>query len=175
MKTIIIDSSSLILLSKCGLLHILTESFRIITPGAVFCEVVNKDTLEKYSNTKVILNLVSEKRIKVVNIDKRINKLQLSLGKGELEALLLSKKITNSMLLTDDGKAIKACKYMKLPFIISPKIVVELYRLGKINFTKAKSSIEKLRIIGRYSPDIIAEAILRLEEIKYAKTNNSKG
>ena len=169
------DSCSLILLSKCGLLCILAESFQIIIPKAVFNEVVNKDTLKKYSNAEVILNLVSEKGIKVAKIDMRVNKLSMSLGKGELEALLLSKQTANSILLTDDGKAIKACRHMKLPFLISPKIVVELYRLGKINFTKTKGSIEKLRIIGRYSPDIIAEAILKLEEIKYAKTNNSQG
>lgn len=169
------DSCSLILLSKCGLLYSIAESFRIIIPKAVFREVVNKDILKKYSNADVILNLVSEKVIKVSKIDTRMDKLSMSLGKGESEALLLSKQTANSILLTDDGKAIKACRYMKLPFIISPKIVVELYRLGKINFNKTKGSIEKLRIIGRYSPDIIAEAILKLEEIKYAKTNNSQG
>jgi hypothetical protein len=49
---------------------------------------------------------------------------------------------------------------------------VELFRLGKIDFNKAKSSIEKLRIVGRYPPDIIAEALLKLEEIKDAQTNN---
>lgn len=87
------------------------------------------------------------------------------------------KKYSNAEVILNlvSEKGIKACRYMKLPFLISPKIVVELYRLGKINFTKTKSSIEKLRIIGRYSPDIIAEAILKLEEIKYAKTNNSQG
>ncbi|MBU4293816.1 MAG: hypothetical protein KJ770_07180 [Actinobacteria bacterium] len=156
-------------------MYTIAESFQIVIPKGVFREIVNKDTLKKYSNAEVILNLVSEKGIKVVKIDTRINTISLSLGKGELEALLLSKQTANSILLTDDGKAIKACRYMKLPFLISPKIVVELYRLGKINFTKTKSSIEKLRIIGRYSPDIIAEAILKLEEIKYAKTNNSQG
>ncbi|GBD99722.1 hypothetical protein BMS3Abin07_01763 [bacterium BMS3Abin07] len=44
--------------------------------------------------------------------------------------------------------------------------------LDAIDFAKAKSSIEKMRILGRYSPDIIAEAILELEVIRDAKTNN---
>ncbi|MCL5985772.1 MAG: hypothetical protein M1371_04310 [Actinobacteria bacterium] len=162
----------MILLSKCGLLETLAESFPIVIPKGVFHEVVNKETLKKYSNAEVISNLVSAKGIKVVEIDTRVNKLSVSLGKGELEALVLLKQTANSILLTDDGKAIKACRYMKFPFIISPKIIVELYRLGKIDFTKTKSSIEKLRIIGRYSPDIIAEALLKLEEIEDAKTNN---
>jgi len=172
LKTIVTDSCSLILLSKCGLLETLAESFPIVIPKEVFCEVVNKDTLKKYPDAEVVSNLVSAKGIRVVEIDTTVKKLSVSLDKGELEALTLVKQTAGSILLTDDGRAIKACRYMKLPFLISPKIIVDLYRLGKIDFTKAKNSIEKLRIIGRYSPDIIAEALLKLEEIEDAKTNN---
>jgi predicted nucleic acid-binding protein len=175
LKTIIADSCSLILLSKCGLLCTLAELFHIIIPEAVFHEIANKDTLKKYPDAEDISNIISEKKINVIKINTGINTISLSLGKGESEALILSKQTADSILLTDGGKAIKACRYMKLPFIISPRVVLELYRLDKINFTKTKGSIEKLRIIGRYSPDIIAEAILKLEEIKYAKTNNSPG
>ncbi|MBT9171012.1 MAG: hypothetical protein DDT18_01369 [Actinobacteria bacterium] len=172
MKTIVVDSCSLILLSKCSLLETLAESFPLVIPKEVFHEVVNKDTLTKYPDAGVISNLVSAKRIRVVGVDRTAKKLPISLGKGELEAVALVKQTAGSILLTDDGRAIKACRYMKLPFLISPRITVELYRLGKIDFTKAKNSIEKLRIIGRYPPDIIAEALLKLEEIEDAKTNN---
>jgi len=85
---------------------------------------------------------------------------------------LLLKQTANSILATDDGKAIKACRYLNFPFIISPKIAIELYRLCMIDFTKSRSSIEKMRIIGRYSPEIIAEALLELEEVKHVKTSN---
>ncbi len=85
---------------------------------------------------------------------------------------MLAKQTANSTLATDDGKAIKVCRYLNLPFIISPKIAIELYRLGMIDFTKSRTSIEKMRIIGRYSPEIIAEAILELEVIKHVKTSN---
>jgi len=34
--------------------------------------------------------------------------------------------------------------------------------------------LEKLRIIGRYSPEIIAKPFLKLMEAKDAKTNNNK-
>ena len=33
---------------------------------------------------------------------------------------------------------------------------------------KAKAAIEKMKLIGRYSADIIAEALLMLEEVKDA-------
>ncbi len=172
LKTIVVDSCSLILMSKCSLLEILAESFTLVIPRGVFHEVVNEDTLKKYPDAEVISNLVSAKKIRVAGVDRTASKLPVSLGKGELEALALVKQTDGSILLTDDGRAIKACRYMKLPFLISPKMTVELYRLGKIDFNKAKNSIEKLRIVGRYPPDIIAEALLKLEEIEDAKTNN---
>ncbi|HDL07168.1 MAG TPA: hypothetical protein ENG35_00310 [Desulfobacteraceae bacterium] len=55
------------------------------------------------------------------------------------------------------------------PFIVTPKIVVELFRLQKISFKKAHKSFEKLRKIGRYSPEIIADALVSLMEEKVAK------
>ena len=98
-----------------------------------------------------------------------------SIDKGESDALALAGQTKNSVLATDDGKAIKACRYLKAPFIISPKIVIELFRLGKIDSARAKLAIEKLKIIGRYAPDIIAEALLELEVIKDVKDRNSQG
>jgi hypothetical protein len=86
----------------------------------------------------------------------------------------LAIKLGRSMFATDDGKAIKASKFFKVPFIITPKIVVELFRLQKISFKKARKSLEKLGKIGRYSPEIIADALVTLMEEKNGKTNNHK-
>jgi hypothetical protein len=77
-----------------------------------------------------------------------------------------------AVLATDDGKAIKTCRFLNLPFIISPKIATELYRHGCIEVSLAKTAIEKMRIEGRYAPDIIAEALLRLKEIGNVETGN---
>jgi hypothetical protein len=60
-----------------------------------------------------------------------------------------------TVLATDDGKAIKTCRFLNLPFIISPKIATELYRHGCIEGPLAKAAIEKMRIEGRYAPDIM--------------------
>ena len=83
-------------------------------------------------------------------------------------------KLGKPLLATDDGKAIKAARFLRIPFIITPKIVVELLKLKKISFKKARSSIEKLGNIGRYSPAIIADALLSLMEEKDDKTDNHK-
>ena len=51
-------------------------------------------------------------------------------------------------------------RFFNVPFIITPKIVVELFRLQKISFKTARESLEKLAKIGRYSPEICAEALI---------------
>ena len=171
-KIIVLDASSLILLGKCGLVETLSQTFRMVIPNMVFNEVVNEEALKNYPEAKIISDLVDGKKIEVVSIKRKKLRFPIMLGKGEIEAIILTRQIENTILVTDDGRAIKAFRYLKVPFIISPKVVVNLYQLGKIDFTVAKTSIDKLRIIGRYSPEIIAEALLRLEEVRDVKTNN---
>jgi len=44
-----------------------------------------------------------------------------------------------------------------------------LYRLEKISYETAKKSIEKLSIIGRYFPNLIADVFLMLDSAKTEK------
>ncbi len=90
----------------------------------------------------------------------------VSLDQGEKDALLLTRGLKQSLLATDDGKAIKTAKFLNLSFIITPRIVIDLFKLNKISRKHARKAIEKLDIIGRYSPDIIAHALLTLADVK---------
>jgi len=87
----------------------------------------------------------------------------VTLGKGEEDVLALAQEIKFDLLLLDDKKAIKISKILNLPFTISPKVVVNLAQKGKIGKEKAIQALEVLRMEGRYSPDIIAEALLMLK------------
>ncbi len=169
------DASSIILLGRCGLLGVLSQVFSVIIPRGVFTEVVNEVTLKQYPDANILSELVKKKKIEVFSIEKQKVQFPVTLGEGEMEAIVLTRQKENAILVTDDGKAIKACRYLKIPFIISPKLVIALYQLEKIDFRNAKTSIDKLRIIGRCSPEIIAEALLKLEETKDVKTNNRQG
>lgn len=86
----------------------------------------------------------------------------------------LALELGNAIFATDDGKAIRAAKFLNIPFIITPKMVVDLFRLERITFVNARQSIEKLGKIGRYSPEIIAESVLSLMEVKNGKAHNHK-
>jgi len=170
---IVADSCALILLAKSGLLKSLTEFRRVIVPAAVFEEVVNQDTIDKFPDAKSISVMTSRGNIEIVSKELPDQKPPITLGKGEWAAIRLAQEMgEGAVLATDDGKAIKTCRFLNLPFIISPKIATELYRHGRIEKSLAKAAIEKMRINGRYTPDIIAEALLRLKEIRNVKTGN---
>lgn len=173
MNIIVADSCALILLAKSGLLKALTEFRRVIVPAAVLEEVVNQDTIEKLPDAKIISDMTLRGNIEIVSKELPDRKPPLTLGRGEWAAIRLAQEMgKGAVLATDDGKAIKTCRFLNLPFVISPKIATELYRCGRIEGPSAKAAIEKMRIEGRYAPDIIAEALLRLKEIGNVETGN---
>ena len=168
MHQMVADASSLILLAKCSLLETVCRLFEVVIPPTSFKEAAAKDLVKKYPDAALILELISNGSIVIQNPGKTKLPLSLSIHQGEKEALQLAIKFGRTLLATDDGKAIKAARFLNVPFIITPKLVTELFRLRKISFNKAKNCLEKLKTIGRYSPEIIADALLSLTEGKDA-------
>ena len=164
MIKIVADSSALILLAKCNLLEVLCGSYKVLSPSAVIAETASKELLRKYPDASIIANFVSGGKIKVQD-PKNVDFLfPISLDRGEKDALLLAMELKKTLVATDDGKAIKAAKFLNLPFIITPRIVIDLFNMKKISREHARKAIEKLNVIGRYSPDIIAHVLLTLTE-----------
>lgn len=174
MARMVADSSALILLAKCNLLEIVCDLFDVIVPKAVSIEVASEDLVKNYPDAALISELMSKGAIKVQSPGSDRPASPLSLHKGEEEALLLAINLDRSLFATDDGKAIKAARFFNVPFIVTPKIVVELFRLQKISLKRARESLEKLGKIGRYSPDIIADALISLMEKEDGKADNHK-
>lgn len=159
---IIADSSSLILLTKCRLIETVCELFELVVPSAVVLEVLPGKVIKNYPDAATISELISNGSITVENTGSDELPLPLSIHQGEKDALLLAMRYKGAVLATDDGKAIKAARFLKVPFIITPRIVTELFRIHKISLQKARNSIEHLGKIGRYSPEILADALLSL-------------
>jgi predicted nucleic acid-binding protein len=173
-KIIIADSSALIILEKCRLLDVLAGRYPVVIPGAVYQEVVNDRTLSLYADAEAIAALVAHDKINVAVVS-AAETMPVSLGRGESEAIVLAKQMNTAVVATDDGKAVKACRYLGVPFIISPKVALALLRRGAIDFNRAKAAIEKMKLIGRYSTDIISEAMIELEVMRDVETDDSQG
>lgn len=174
MKKIITDSTALILLAKCSLLETFCTHFEIIVPQSVINETASPELVQIYPDASLIHDLLNRNIIKILKPESHELNVPITLHAGERDALIIALKSKGILFASDDGKAIKAARFLQIPFIITPKIIIDLYILGAITFNKARKSIEKLDSIGRYSPVIIAESILSLVEAKNGKTDNNK-
>lgn len=174
MTRIVADSSALILLAKCSLLRIVCDLYDVIVPEAVRLEVASEDLVKKHPDAVLIFELICKGSIKLQNPARKLLAPPLSLHPGEKDALRVAIELNGSILAADDGKAIKAARFFNIPFIITPKIVIELFRLRKISFGKSHEALRKLDQIGRYSPEIIADALISLMEKKNGKADNNK-
>lgn len=169
MKIIVADASSLILLTKVGLMDVLFETFSILIPEEVYRECVNAQTLKRFPDALTIQQWILDKKIGVKKADLRSLQFVFKVGEGEKEALALSLAYPESVLLSDDGNAIKMARYFKKAFMISLVVAVDLFRLGHISFERAKSSIEALSLAGRYAPHLVADVLIMLDAAKTEK------
>ena len=162
MKVVVSDTSSLILLSKSSVLEAACSSYEIYLPPSVEREASSSELRDKYPDAAKIHDLIREGVLKVRKISSRKRQMPIQLGVGEADAIRLFLQLKAHVLLSDDGKAIKTCRLLKIPFTISPNIVMELYLKGTLSRDQALLGLEKLRIFGRYPPDIIASLMLRM-------------
>lgn len=124
------------------------EQFNIEYNWLILCEFddrvrvvilldTSQDLADKYPDAAIIRDLISRGVIKIVNPGQQRPQLPLSLHRGEEDALLLALS-GDSLFAADDGKAIKAASFFKIPFIITPRIIVDLFKLEKITLEKAR-------------------------------------
>ena len=165
MKLLVADSSSLILLTKTGVLQTLLEVATVIVPEAVFNEVCAPGHVHKHVDAGVVLELVEHGRLETKAVV-TARPLPVSLGLGERDAIQLFFQEDADAVLTDDGRAIKACKLLAVPYIPTPRLVVDLCRSHRLSFDAAGDALEQLAFFGRYAPDVIASAFARLNTVR---------
>lgn len=163
MKVGVADSSALILLTKTELIQDVIKHMEVFVPRSVYKEVADAALHKQHPDSKIIESLVQEGKIIVKDV-KTHSVGSLALGRGEMDAISLFTELNADLLLCDDGKALKVCRHLKIPFMISPRLAVEFFKKGWVAQKKAIEALEQLREMGRYSPDIIARAFLELKE-----------
>lgn len=154
---IVIDSSSLILLAKVDILDITVKNVKqkLIIPEQVYAECTAKKDLfdAQLIEKRVREGLIVKKAISNRNLCDKILK-DFGLGKGEAEAITLCIEIKSGMI-TDDKKAINACRILKINFTTVPKLVVQFYNKNFVAEIEADLIIKKLQKFGRYSDNIL--------------------
>ncbi len=100
---VIADSSALVALAVCDVLHLLEPLFgNVRVPQAVFDEV----NITNKPQAKVLQEFLADKVVPVSLAMVTIEK-SSGLGKGELEAIALYKQESADLLLIDDARAKK--------------------------------------------------------------------
>ncbi|HLC85734.1 MAG TPA: hypothetical protein VJG30_00385 [Candidatus Nanoarchaeia archaeon] len=155
---IIIDSSTLILLSKIGVLDTVINNSKM---KIVLTEWIVKELTAKKTNDAVLIEeRIKNEKLKVEKIKSTLTNgliKDFNIGKGEAEilAFVLENKLP---VITDDKKAINICRIFNLEFTTAISIVVSLYNKKIINQELFSVYLKKLEKYGRYNDEIINKA-----------------
>jgi predicted nucleic acid-binding protein len=113
---------------------------------------------------------------RIEKIEKRIDKIKVKntglcqkvrkdfgLGEGEAEAIVLCVE-NKADLITDDKKAINACRILNVRFTTTGMLLGKLYGRGRITQSEAKMYVKKLETFGRYSKNALQKIREDLEK-----------
>ena len=160
MSTIVVSNTTpLIALGKLNQLGLLRALFgEVYIPGAVFSEVIAKnDEASRY----IIYNSdwIHVKEVKYV---RNFLIFKEDLHEGEVEAMILAKRINADMVLIDDKAARKAASRLGLPLGGSLAILLEAKKAGLIS--DVMPYVKEMEKNGIYSAKVIDELRSRAGE-----------
>ncbi len=105
----------------------------------------------------LIKKRVEERAIEKVELENRALsrkvRADFNVGEGEAEAIALCIG-SGSGLITDDKKAMNACRLLGIKFTTAPNLLVAIYKSGLVTKAEANAYMGKLQKAGRYSDHI---------------------
>jgi predicted nucleic acid-binding protein len=171
-RVVVADACSLILLAKCSALRSYAERVTLMAAARAIRECASPALGRRHADAATIAALVDDGLLRVTAVRGR-RKLPLALDPGEATTIRLFLQASADRVLSDDGRAIRACRLLGLPFTTSPRVVVDLHAAGAVPLGAARRSLEKLAVVGRYAPEIIAAALTELQEAAHGKTDDN--
>lgn len=153
---VIADSSALVALAVCDVLHLLEPLFgNVSVPQAVFDEV----SVANKPQAKVLQAFLADKVASVNLPTLRIEKSN-GLGKGELEAIALYKQESADLLLIDDARAKKTAYINNVEVMGSLGVLLLAKQRGLIAIIRPL--LDKLSDSDIFVSDNLLERILVL-------------
>lgn len=153
-KTIVADSSPLIILLKSDLEDILPELFdEILVPEAVWQEILAGKVDDIARQKLPILDWA--KRISATSLNSKIE--NYNLGKGETEALGLALETTEAGVILDDFAARKCAKDLQIPFIGTGGLLVSAKQKNLIS--SVSEALDKVQKQGLWLSGFVIELL----------------
>ena len=154
MRTIICDTTPLILLAKLNLLALFCSHSNISVPFEVAQEATARNDL---ADAVEIQKLIAAKKIHLKKAQPqqaaRFYK-DWGLGKGESAALALALS-EKTMVVTDDFAAMRVARAMQLAFTTTPMILVQMCRQGLLSKPFAQAKLTELQKHAWIDPKIL--------------------
>ena len=133
----IVDTDSLIKLTKSGLIKDVCKHFKCVITEEVFNETIIEGKKRLYQDAFEIEKLIKNNSIKLKKIGKKEVELRSNIGKGEKSTFALYQKSKKSTIVSDDNTFINALSKEKANFIIPADFITLLKSLNKISSKKA--------------------------------------
>lgn len=142
-RTVVLDADFLSSFLKIGRLDLIRDFFRVEvlhTPVAVFNEI---------SKTKLIKDLLGKKYVHIENVNEKnsanFNKDFENLGSGEKEYIALCKQFQNSLLLTNDKKALDIAKANDITVLNIPAFLLACKNTSFLSTENISQIIKELK------------------------------
>ncbi|MBI5554150.1 MAG: hypothetical protein HY917_05430 [Candidatus Diapherotrites archaeon] len=169
LQVVVSDSSTLILLVKAGLVDTLTRRSLVFIPKVVFEECVILGKGKGRWDAFLIEQLADRQQVKIKDPSKKILErisADFNLHRGERHAIALALELNAEFLLTDDYKAMNACKVLGIRFVNAVSLLLALHEKGVLGEKPALLALEKLSEFGWYAPAIILNIRQKIGEVK---------
>ena len=88
-----------------------------------------------------------------------------NLHAGEAEAVRLAQR-RSAVCGTDDGRAIRCCKVLGIPFTTAIGLLIAMAEAGKVNSAVESERLHELDRHGRYHPRILENAAIRIWAVR---------
>lgn len=162
-RVVVADACSLILMAKCEVLHPYGGSVTLLAARQVVAEAASVELQRRHVDALRIARAVADGRLVVKAVRSR-RRLPVALGPGEAATIRLFLQERADLVLTDDGRALRTCRLLAVPFTTTPRVVVDMHAAGRLRRPEARRALEKLAVVGRYATEVIAAALAALLE-----------
>lgn len=150
MKSVVADTSSIILLQKTCLLKSFLSNYSVVIAKSVFFELTHA---EKKGVTE-LAHLLGGKLKQPLQQES----ISANMGLGERDTIELYSEGNGDFILVDDKSAAKWCRACSFPFINSLLVPRVLYAAGLLSVDECQKKFSELVEVGYYSAKVVRMA-----------------
>ena len=154
-RTALVDASSVIILCKTNMFHILVDIYRVVLAESVYQEV----TALPYRGAEECIEFKASKKIDILETTNLLTGNCLpGLDRGESETIQFFEAGYGDFIIVDDGAAARYCQRKGYPFINALLFPVVLKYAQALEEDFCDTMFEEILETGRYSDKVIKYA-----------------